>query len=537
MKKNILSLLLVLAMLLSLAACGSSGSAQESARSFDEASSAETAAEATPEPTTESQSNDTPIVIPSAIVALGDDEAAPKPVEEEKAPVQTDFGLGETWTVDGLLTLTILNVTETEERNEYEDSDPAAVYIIDYVYTNEGYVSDYSEGLYLYLDDTIVDAEGFMGESYGLYTGAYPKTTPIGAVCVAQDCVAVDHPGPFTITVKEYDNDYNSYSATFHLDPNEGPADVAMPVRSVSDIDYDYRIGDTWTVDGEWEFKITGVTATNDRNSYDESNPEAVYIVDYQYSNKGYEDDFMDGLYMYLDDTVVDSAGYMAYGYSGSLTNYPKETPVGATCIAQDCIGVDHAGNFIIFLSKYDSNDNLQRASFLVEVPGGTPAPASPAAPSGGSGDSSGKTPIGGLVPDIDDAADDLDDDITGTGTITLEYLLDLLESSLADSFGDNLIVKEEDGVVSVTVWEDGIATAATLAKSNSSAKDSWDEMVESFLELDGSVEELLELTGHDDYDVMLAIANDLNTDNLLLVVYNGQVVYDTVNGINLMGL
>ena len=530
MNKRVISLLLALVMLLSLTACGSSGSAQESARTFDEAS--ETTPEPTPEPEAEAQSNGSPIVIPSAIVALGDDEAAAKPVEEE--PVPSDFGLGETWTVDGLLTLTILNVTETTERNEYEDSDPEAVYIIDYVYTNEGYVSDYSDGLYLSLGDTIVDAEGFMGESYGLYTGAYPKSTPIGAVCVAQDCIGVDHAGPFSITVKEYDNDYNVHSATFHLDPGEGPANVAMPVRSIEDIDYDYRIGDTWTVDGEWEFKITGVTVDNTRNSYDNADPEAVYIVDYQYSNKGYEDDFMDGLYIYLDDTVVDSAGYMAYGYSGSIQNYPKEAPVGATCVAQDCIGVDHAGNFIIFLSEYDSNDNLQRASFLVEVPGGTPASSDS---SGGSGEDSGKTSIGGLVPDIDEAADDLDDEVTGTGLVTLSYLLGVLEESLSESFGDNLIVEEEDGVVYITVWEDGIATAATMAKANSTAKASWDDMVDSFLELDGSVQELLLLTGRDDYDLMLSIANDLNTDNLLLVVYNGQVVLDVVNDIDLLGM
>ena len=52
-----------------------------------------------------------------------------------------------------------------------------------------------------------------------------------------------------------------------------------------------YTIGETWTVDGQWSLTVTGVTETAERNEYSGKNPAAVYIVDYEYTNIGYEDE------------------------------------------------------------------------------------------------------------------------------------------------------------------------------------------------------------------------------------------------------
>lgn len=49
-------------------------------------------------------------------------------------PEKTEFAIGETWTVDGQWSLTVLGVTETTDRNEFSEKTPAAVYIVDYVY-------------------------------------------------------------------------------------------------------------------------------------------------------------------------------------------------------------------------------------------------------------------------------------------------------------------------------------------------------------------------------------------------------------------
>lgn len=58
----------------------------------------------------------------------------------------------------------------------------------------------------------------------------------------------------------------------------------------------------------------------------------------------------------------------MGYSYPGDVNYYPQETPGGATCKAQACIGVWHSGNLQLVVSKFDSNDNWQSATFFVEV-------------------------------------------------------------------------------------------------------------------------------------------------------------------------
>lgn len=132
----------------------------------------------------------------------------------------------------------------------------------------------------------------------------------------------------------------------------------------------EYAIGETWTVDGQWSLTIDSVSVYNDRNEFSEKNPAAVYIIDYTYTNIGYEDEsgIMDGLYMDISENIIDSAGFMGYSYPGDIINYPKETPVGASCKAQVCVGVDNAGSFKLNVSQYDGNNDKQSATFNVTV-------------------------------------------------------------------------------------------------------------------------------------------------------------------------
>ena len=148
-------------------------------------------------------------------------------------------------------------------------------------------------------------------------------------------------------------------------EPTEEPPEA--PTEAPAESKSEFNMGETWTVDGMWSVTVTGVTETADRNQFSDKTPSAVYIVDYSYTNIGYEDDFMDGLYISLDDTIVDSAGSMGYTYPNDVTNYPQETPVGATCNAQVCIGVDNPGAFKITVNKYDSNSDKQKATFVVQ--------------------------------------------------------------------------------------------------------------------------------------------------------------------------
>lgn len=130
-------------------------------------------------------------------------------------------------------------------------------------------------------------------------------------------------------------------------------------------------IGDTWTVDGEWSVTVTGVEVTDYRNQFSEKDPAAVYIVTYNYTNLGYEDnlDIMDGLYISLDDTIVDKNGVIGYSYPIILDSYPQETPIGATCTnAQAGIGVENEGTFQLLVTKYDSSGSKQKMTFIIDV-------------------------------------------------------------------------------------------------------------------------------------------------------------------------
>lgn len=147
--------------------------------------------------------------------------------------------------------------------------------------------------------------------------------------------------------------------------PTEAPTDP--PTDPPTEAKSEFSIGETWVVDGQWELTVTGVTETEDRNPYSDKTPTSVYIVDYTYTNIGYEDSVFDGLYIMLDDTIIDSNGIMGYRYPGHTTAHSQYTPVGATCNAQVCIGVDNSGPFKITVKEYDGNKNKQTATFYIE--------------------------------------------------------------------------------------------------------------------------------------------------------------------------
>ena len=136
-----------------------------------------------------------------------------------------------------------------------------------------------------------------------------------------------------------------------------------------------HRLGDTWTVDGQWSLTITGITETKTRNKYSDLDPAAVYIIDYTYTNLGYENDYADGLYLSIDSCVIDNVGFMGYSYPGDDLKYPKQTPEGATCKAQACVGVWHEGSVQLVVNLYDGTKTEQTAVFYLGEEPEAPAP------------------------------------------------------------------------------------------------------------------------------------------------------------------
>lgn len=144
----------------------------------------------------------------------GETDASSESEQTDESTSSNEFSVGETWEVDGLFKVTVDSVSESDYRNEFDESNPGAVYIITYTYENVGLTED----LYVDMESKIVDSGGKMGTSYPGDYELYPQSVPIGAHCQAQACVAVENPGAFKDYVSIYDDDYNEYTAIFNLD-------------------------------------------------------------------------------------------------------------------------------------------------------------------------------------------------------------------------------------------------------------------------------------------------------------------------------
>ena len=96
-----------------------------------------------------------------------------------------------------------------------------------------------------------------------------------------------------------------------------------------------------------------------------------VCLWGYTYENIGYHSSDFDGLFMSLGlYKYIDSQGYTGYTYPNSPTYYPEEIPVGAKCRAQECIGVNHKGNFKISVDGGINNETLKYVDADIVVSG-----------------------------------------------------------------------------------------------------------------------------------------------------------------------
>ena len=127
------------------------------------------------------------------------------------------FRLGETWTINGLCTVTVTGVTETKDRSPNAKTAPVAVYYVDYTYTNLGYRSESADGIYVALDEFILDSAGKIGFSYPNAVADAPRPTPVGETCSARCCIGLDHPGAFQLTVNVNAAAFNLHTARFNL--------------------------------------------------------------------------------------------------------------------------------------------------------------------------------------------------------------------------------------------------------------------------------------------------------------------------------
>lgn len=131
-----------------------------------------------------------------------------------------------------------------------------------------------------------------------------------------------------------------------------------------------YGAGENWTVDGQWNFRIDSVTATDDRNQFSDKNPAQVVIITYTYENLGYTSKIQDLYFSSSEMSVIDANNAIASTYPVATTVSPQPVPVGTTCnAAEEGFGLDNASQQVtIKVSKYDANSKKQEATFVVPI-------------------------------------------------------------------------------------------------------------------------------------------------------------------------
>ena len=141
-------------------------------------------------------------------------ESETTPAEEEKT-----YGIGDTWTVDGQWSFTIDSVEPTDERNEFEETDPAQVVVIHYNYENLGYEDKdgIMDGLFIE-PYSAIDSDGNMCKTYPVEV-EYAQETPVGAKCAASIAFGLIKEGsPVTIPIEMYDGNGKKQTAKYVLE-------------------------------------------------------------------------------------------------------------------------------------------------------------------------------------------------------------------------------------------------------------------------------------------------------------------------------
>ena len=102
----------------------------------------------------------------------------------------------------------------------------------------------------------------------------------------------------------------------------------------------------------------------------------------------------------------------------------------------------------------------------------------------------------------------------------------------MAQGFDENCFnveYNEEVDSYVISLWQENIVSSVLLAKEDEDLKAEWDAMVEN---LKTSTNQFLEAarTFDDNANITFNLLNDSNTDNVLLMIHNGEVMYDELN-------
>ncbi len=108
---------------------------------------------------------------------------------------------------------------------------------------------------------------------------------------------------------------------------------------------------------------------------------------------------------------------------------------------------------------------------------------------------------------------------------LTIDNIITLYKTSLDASYLDKNIeysIKQEDNLVTISVWSNGLTQEAMMAMLNEEYKKDWNYMVDSLTGTQKIFQNIMNENGHTDTLVAIGVLNDINKDNLLLYISLG---------------
>lgn len=161
---------------------------------------------------------------------------------------------------------------------------------------------------------------------------------------------------PAAIT-QDYDYDYDQDDLVVPETQSQTGTDTAKSKEKLH-----YSVGDTVTVqteNGEYAFRINGISETAERNQYAGSNPDRVVLIDYEYENISYAVEYDN---YYNDKLYMGSYNFEFYDADGHSMNeypisyeYPHSITPGHKTSGQMALGLNNDTNYIeMELDDYD---------------------------------------------------------------------------------------------------------------------------------------------------------------------------------------
>lgn len=119
-----------------------------------------------------------------------------------------------------------------------------------------------------------------------------------------------------------------------------------------------------------------------------------------------------------------------------------------------------------------------------------------------------------------------------GNLALSVDACVGLVKLSCQSAFDDRYSVMVKDNLVTVNVWQDGIAAGAVFAGAGDETNlAAWQTMRDGIITFQTGLQSIFDESGHSEMQVAVNVLNDLSKDKTLLTAAFGTIIYDSVNG------